>query len=145
MKLGELLEERARLIEEIAGLLRLRESEFMESKESPSEVRFKEITEQINQKRKELRNVKIKIMRYNLSTKIEQPEVSNLMELNLKITDLIAEIEHLRELARCCSRGTELRPQVSAKEMRQKISALIREKIRLDILRKMTNWATEVD
>lgn len=144
MKLGELLEERARLIEEISGLLNLRYSEFMELKESPSEVRFKDITEQINQKRKELRDLKIKIMKYNLSTRIEHPEVSNLMELNLKITDLIDEIKHLRELSNSCTRD-EIRPQVSPKEMRKKISELIREKIRLDILRKMTNWATEVD
>ncbi len=144
MKLGELLEERARLIEEIAGLVSLRNSEFIEPKDSPSEVRFKDITEQINQKRKELRELKIKIMKYNLSTRVEHSEVSNLMELNLKITDLINEITSLRELPTRCLRD-EVRLQVSPRELRKKISELIREKIRLDILRKMTNWATEVD
>jgi hypothetical protein len=61
MKLGELLEERARLIKEICSLEELRSMEFRELKDSPSEVRFKDITEQINQKRKELRDLKLRL------------------------------------------------------------------------------------
>lgn len=144
MKLGELLEERARLIREIESLEELRSVEFIESKENPSEVRFKDITEHINQKRKELRNLKIKLMKYNLSTKIpNHPEISSLMETNLLITDIISEIKQLRSLEFYRSSG-ESRPQLSPKELRKKISELVREKVRLDVLRKTINWTTEV-
>ncbi len=146
MKLGEFLEERARLIKEICSLEELRSMEFRELKDSPSEVRFKDITEQINQKRKELRELKLRLMKLNLSTKIPgHPEISSMMELNLKIADIIEEIRCLRSLDPHCSYGSEIQPQLSPKELRRILNDLVREKVRLDVLRKMTNWSTEVE
>lgn len=144
MKLGELLEERARLIAEIEGLLRLRARTFVEQADSPSEVRFEDITKEIEQKRKELRKLKIKLIKANLSTRVpEASDVSNLMELNLKITDIINEINALKSLP--CADYSENKPQLSPRGLKERIFRLVREKIRLDIMRKTINWTTEVE
>ena len=145
MKLGELLEERARLIAEIEGLLRLRSRTFVEQADSPSEVRFEDITKEIEQKRKELRKLKIKLIKANLSTRVpEASDVSNLMELNLKITDIISEIDSLKRLS-CADCYGEDKPQLSPRGLKERIFRLVREKVRLDVMRKTINWTTEVE
>ena len=147
IKLGELLEERARLREYIDSLIELRRREFHESVETPSEVRFNEITKQINQKKKELRDLKIKLMQFNLKTKIPNlNEANNIVEVNLLITDIMAEMQDLRSLlGDRCSPNEGVRPQLSQKQLREKIAELFREKVILDVLRKKTNWTTEVE
>ena len=152
MKLGEALS----LVKAKRGYLisqyeLLKEHMFYEAGKKP-EFSAAEILENIERTEKELRNLKISIMRANLNEKLESgmsPAEAIITIGNIR--SRIANIERSKKdpykdrlLFRSDDKRIEYVSQVSPKELENKIKELEAEKLRLDSELQMANWKIEV-
>lgn len=148
MKLGEALS----LVKAKRGYLAsqyelLKEHMFYESGKKP-EFNVAEILDNIEKTEKELRNLKISVMKANLNEKLESG--MNPAEAILAIGDMrsrIAQMERAKKdpykdrlLFRSDDKRIEYVSQVPLKELENKIKELEAKKIKLDAELQMANW-----
>lgn len=150
MKLGAALSELKNEKSQLARLIQIRKDVMYVKEDKKPAFDAKKLTDQINKKMDEIRELKIKIMKTNLQTKIGD---LNLAEAILKVSDLRSKISNLTDLIELNRRDwltrrrdddVELIPQVEESEIEKEIRELEQEKVRLDNEIQKVNWSVDL-
>lgn len=152
MKLGEALAQLKKEKSRLARLISIRKENVYVEKGKKTPFDPREVGKKINEKIEEIRELKIKIQKTNLSTKIPEQDIS-LAEAIISIGDIRSQMANLRTLFedkreyswRLRDKDTiEKIPQLNEKEIEEEMESLETEKIRIDNLIQVTNWETEL-
>ena len=147
MKLGEALSKLKKEKSRLARLILLRkENVYVEEGEKTKFDPIK-LSEEINKKVDEIRELKIKIQKTNLNTIVSGDKIS-LTEAIIKVNDLRSKLAHLSNLFEKSSymfrEEKKLIAQLDELEIEDKIEKIEIEKVQLDNKIQMTNWTTKL-
>lgn len=150
MKIGEALSELKRGEKRLTRLIELRKDNVFIEKGKKSDFDIDKLSEEINNKVEEIRTLKIKIQKTNLTTKIPNEGIL-LAEAIIKVNDLRAKISNLsrlfeekRDFLFRDKDKVEKTSQLNQAEIEKEIESLEKEKIDLDNKIQITNWETEL-
>ncbi len=148
MKLGEALSNLKKEKSRLARLILLRKENVYVEKGKKTKFDPKKLSKEIDEKIDEIRKLKIKIQKTNLSTTVAGEKIT-LAEAIVKTNDLRSRIAHLSNLFEK-TRGLlfrdkdekELVAQLDELEIEDEIEKLEIEKVQLDNKIQITNWTT---
>ncbi|MEX2017608.1 MAG: hypothetical protein WD876_03995 [Candidatus Pacearchaeota archaeon] len=148
MNLGEALSLLKKEKSRLARLISLRKDNIFVEKEKESEFKPEELSNEINTKIDEIRDLKIRIQKTNISTIVKDEKIS-LSEAIIKVNDIRSKISNLSNLFER-KRGSwffdkdqkELIAQINESDIEDEIEKLEAEKVKLDNKIQTTNWNT---
>ncbi|MBL7148344.1 MAG: DIP1984 family protein [Nanoarchaeota archaeon] len=150
MKLGEALSKLKKEKSRLARLISLRKENVYVEEGKKTKFDPKELSKEINGKIDEIRDLKIKLQKTNLNTKITGDNIL-LAEAIIKINDLRSKIGKLSNLfEKKSSWGyrdkdeKEIIAQLDELEIEDEIEKLEIEKVQLDNKIQVTNWTTKL-
>ena len=150
MLLGAALQELKIMQSKLSRLQILRRETFNVLEEKEVEVDFEEISEEIKQLTKDIRDLKVRIAKTNNLTFFDlEGEKINIQELILRIGDLRNDLYQLEILkprgpVYLGGQAVEYISQKKQDEMAQLISEVEERKANLDKLLQSKNWATDL-
>ncbi|MEK6951837.1 MAG: DIP1984 family protein [Nanoarchaeota archaeon] len=150
MKLGEALSLLKKEQGSLSRLISLRRDNLYVEEGKKTNFNSKKLSEDIDKKIEDIRKLKIKIQKTNLSTKIKEENIS-LAEAIIKVNDFrskISDLSNLFEREKSYlfreKETKEMIPQLEQQEIENKIEELKTEKVQLDNKIQVTNWTTEL-
>lgn len=150
IKLGEALSLLKKEQGSLSRLTSLRKDNIYVEEGKKTKFDPKKLSEEIDNKIEEIRNLKIKIQEINLKTKIRDENIT-LAEAIIKVNDLRSKISHLsklfekeREYLFRDKDAKNMTAQLDEREIEKEIVELENEKTRLDNKIQVTNWTTEL-
>ena len=150
MKLGEALSQLKKEQNRLTRLISLRKENIYVEQGKKTKIDPKKLSEEIDNKIKEIRELKIKIQNTNLNTRINDKNLT-LAEAIIKINDLRDKISNLSKLfdkeREYLFRDKDMKDriaQLDEQEIEKEIVELENEKTQLDNKIQITNWTTEL-
>ncbi len=151
MKIGEALNLLKKDKGKLARLISLRKENLYVEEGKEKKFDPTKLSEEINKKVDEIRDLKIKIQNTNLNSSIQDKNIS-LAEAIIKVGDIrskIASLSNLFEKDRFSylyrdREKIEKIPQLNEVEVEKEIAKLVSEKIILDNYIQMANWSLEL-
>ncbi|MBI2668049.1 DIP1984 family protein [Candidatus Woesearchaeota archaeon] len=150
MKLGEALSTLKKEKSRLARLILLRKENVYVEEGKKTKFDPKKLSEEINKKIEDILELKIKIQKTNINTKVTG-ETITLAEAIIKVNDLRSKISHLstlferkRDFLFRDKDEKELVPQLDELEVEDKLEKLEIDKIQLDNKIQITNWTTKL-
>lgn len=150
MKLGEALSQLKKYQSRLARLISLRKDNVYVEEGKKTRLDPKKLSEEIDKRIENIRELKVKIQKTNLNTKVSEEDII-LSEAIIKVNDLrskIADLSKLFERERdIWSRDKDEKdkvPQLDELEIENKIEKLEINKTKLDNKIQITNWGTEL-
>ena len=150
MNLGEALSLLKKEKSRLARLISLRKDNVFIEKGKKSEFDLNKLSEDINNKIEKIRELKLRILKTNISTTVQDEGVS-LSEAIIKVNDMrskIAQLSGLFERKRSSWYGekdqNEMVAQLDESEIEDEIEKIEIEKTKLDDKIQMTNWNTKL-
>ncbi len=151
MKIGEALNLLKKDKGKLARLILLRKENLYVEEGKETKFNPAKLSEEINKKIDEIRDLKIKIQKTNLNSMIQDKNIS-LAEAIIKIGDIrskIASLSNLFEKDRFSylyrdKEKIEKIPQIDEVEVEKEIAKLVSEKITLDNSIQIANWNIEL-
>ena len=150
MKLGEALSKLKKEKSRLARLILLRKENVYVEEGKKTKFDPKKLSEEIDKKIEEVRKLKIKIQKTNLTTKVSGESI-NLAEAIVKINDLRSKLAHLSSLFENKRSylyrdkdEKEMVAQLDELEIEDEIEKLEIEKVQLDNEIQMANWTTKL-
>jgi len=150
MKLGEALSQLKKEQNRLTRLISLRKENIYVEQGKKTKIDPKRLSEEIDNKIKEIRELKIKIQNTNLNTRINDKNLT-LAEAIIKINDLRDKISNLSKLfdkeREYLFRDKDMKDriaQLDEQEIEKEIVELENEKTQLDNKIQITNWTTEL-
>lgn len=155
MKLGEALSQLKKEQSRLARLILLRKENVYTEEGKSTKFDPKKLSEEIDKKIDDIRKLKIKIQKTNLSTKLNAKDIREsitLAEAIIKINDLrskIANLTNLFEKRRADylfrdKEEKEMVAQLDELKVEDEIEKLEIEKVQLDNKIQITNWTTKL-
>lgn len=150
MKLGEALSKLKKEKSRLARLILLRKENVYVGEGRKTKFDPKKLSEDIDEKIKKIRKLKIKIQETNLNTKVGGESIT-LAEAIVKVNDLRSKLAHLSSLFEN-KRGylyrdkdeKEMIAQLDELKIEDEMEKLEIEKVQLDNKIQMTNWTTKL-
>ena len=150
MNLGEALSLLKKEKSRLARLISLRKDNVFIEKGKKSEFDLNKLSEDINNKIEKIRELKLRILKTNISTTVQDEGVS-LSEAIIKVNDMrskIAQLSELFERKRSLwyfdKDQKEMIPQLDESKIEDEIEKIEVEKTKLDNKIQMENWNTEL-
>ncbi|MDP3917002.1 MAG: hypothetical protein Q8Q42_01810 [Nanoarchaeota archaeon] len=150
MKLGEALSKLKKEKSKLARLISLRKENVYTDGNKKTAFDPNELSQEINKKIKEIRNLKIKIQTTNLKINVFEESMS-MTEAIIEVNDIRNEISNLSALFER-KREWLLRDsddkkvaQLDEKSIEKEIENLEEKKVQLDNKIQITNWTTQFD
>lgn len=150
MKLGEALSKLKKEQGRLARLFLLRKENVYKEKSKQTKFNPAKLSEEIDKKLEEIRKLKIKIQKTNLSTNVAGENIT-LTEAIIKINDLRSSIANLstlfekkRDVFFRDKDEVEMIAQLDELKTEDKIEKLEAEKAQLDNKIQITNWTTKL-
>ena len=150
MKLGEALSKLKKEKSRLARLILLRKENVYVEEGKKTKFDPKKLSEEIDKKIEEVRKLKIKIQKTNLTTKVSGESIT-LAEAIVKINDLRSKLAHLSSLFENKRSylyrdkdEKEMVAQLDELEIEDEIEKLEIEKVQLDNEIQMANWTTKL-
>ena len=151
MKLGETLSRLKKEKSRLARLIQLRKDNVYTEKGKKTKFNPKKLSEEINKKVEEIRELKVKIQKANLNTKVWGEKIS-LAEAIIKVNDLRSRLAHLSNLFEKKSDflyrnkdEKETVAQLDEVEVEDELEKIEVEKVQLDNKIQITNWTTKLE
>jgi len=150
MKVGEALSKLKKEKSRLARLIMLRKENVYVEEGKKTKLDPKRLSEEINQKIKEIRKLKIRIQKTNLSAIVSGENIP-LAEAIIKVNDLRSIIAKLSDLFEKREHylfrnkdEKEMVAQLDELKVDDEIEKLEIEKVQLDNKIQMTNWTTQL-
>lgn len=150
MKLGEALSQLKKEQSRLARLILLRKENVYKEKGKQTKFNPAKLTEEIDKKLEEIRKLKIKIQKTNLSTNVAGENIT-LAEAITKLNDIRSNIANLstlfekkRDILFRDKDEIEKIAQLDELKIEDKIEKLEIEKVQLDNKIQITNWTTKL-
>ena len=150
MKVGEALSKLKKEKSRLARLIMLRKENVYVEEGKKTKLDPKKLSEEINQKIEEIRKLKIRIQKTNLSAIVSGEGIS-LAEAIIKINDLRSKLAQLVVLFERRERylfrdkdEKEMVAQLDELKIEDEMEKLEIEKVQLDNKIQMTNWTTQL-
>ncbi len=150
MKIGEALSQLKKEKIRLTRLISLRRDNVYTEEGRKTSFDPKKLSGEINKKIDDIRELKIKIQKTNLSTKVEGDNIK-LAEAIIKVSDLKNNIEDLSKLFErkksiwSSDKDEKIKvSQLDEVEVESEIERLESEKVKLDNKIQITNWKTDL-